>query len=550
MKYVDSDFIFARMDLQSMPGTSKLFRDYLREEPDAVHLFQHNPFSEEYYLELAEEIRQQNYQREQLSKVLAEQNEKWGAEKAALDNCQRLKEKTCVAVVTGQQTGFLGGPLYAFVKALHAIKLASYLESMLGRSVVPIFWMELEDHDLNEVNHVFIRTKNHEQKKIALNLERNGSSRPINRIVVGSTVKDALEEIKSLWPTTEFTPDLIALLEECYAENESLSEGFGRLISHLLSRFGLIVADPSHQFFKERVSHIFSREIEAPLAKTELFKTHAELIHSKHYHNQVQWQENRLSLFLLDADEKLKITHMGNHYSLNDPSEIISSEDLMNVAASEPERLIPSVLLRPIIQDTIFPTFSYVAGPSEVAYFAQMKPVYRHFETPMPIIFPRAGLTVIGGNARRSIANYNIESHEIFQQASELTKHILSEHVPVAADKCFHWTRNEITAAVDRLKKELDSEEGGFSKAVDTAKEKIDYHMQKLQDRYLRDLEQKHEVVVRRINQLSVALFPGGKLQERVYSIADFYNQFGPEVIDAMYQAIEPQEPNHLIIRI
>lgn len=74
--------------------------------------------------------------------------------------------------------------------------------------------------------------------------------------------------------------------------------------------------------------------------------------------------------------------------------------------------------------------------------------------------------------------------------------------------------------------------------------------MKKLQDRYLRELEQKHEVVVRRINQLSVALFPGEKLQERVYSIADFYNQFGPEVINAMYQAIEPQDPSHLIIQI
>lgn len=265
----------------------------------------------------------------------------------------------------------------------------------------------------------------------------------------------------------------MAILENCYEPNTTLSEGFAKLLSSLLSRFGLIIADPSHQFFKERVSHIFAKEIESPLAHAELFKNHAELIHSKHYHNQVQWQENRLSLFLLDADEKLKITHMGNHYSLNDPAEIISSEDLMNVASSEPERLVPSVLLRPIVQDTIFPTFSYVAGPGEVAYFAQMKPVYRHFETPMPIIFPRTSLTVIGGNAKRSIKNYHVESHEIFQPAKDLVKHILSEHVPVQADQCFHWTRNEITASIDRLKNELDSGEGGFSKAVDNAKEKL-----------------------------------------------------------------------------
>lgn len=550
MSYSETDSVFSKMELHSIPGTSKLFHDYLKEDPSATHLFQHDPFSEEYYLELAEEIRQNNYQREELCQVLTEQNKSWGAEKAALDNCLRLQEETSVAVVTGQQTGFLGGPMYTFAKALHAIKLASYLEGLLGRSVVPIFWMELEDHDLDEVNHVYVRTKNYEQKRITLAIERDGSNKPVNRIPLGTAATDALEELRNLWPTTEFTPDLMAILESCYQPDTTLSQGFAKLLTSLLSRFGLVVADPSHQFFKERVSHIFSKEIQSPLAQTELFKNHAELIHSKHYHNQVQWQENRLSLFLLDGDEKLRITHMGNHYSLNDPSEIISSEDLMNVAASEPERLIPSVLLRPIIQDTIFPTFSYVGGPSEVAYFAQMKPVYRHFQTPMPIIFPRAGLTIIGGNAKRSISTYHIESHEIFQPASQLIKHILSEHVPVQADQCFEWTRNEIKASIDRLKNKLESGEGGFAKAVESANEKIDYHMQKLQDRYLKELEQKHEVVVRRINQLSVSLFPGGKLQERVYSIADFYNQFGPAVINAMYQAIEPQEPSHLIIQI
>jgi uncharacterized protein YllA (UPF0747 family) len=168
----------------------------------------------------------------------------------------------------------------------------------------------------------------------------------------------------------------------------------------------------------------------------------------------------------------------------------------------------------------------------------------------MPVIVPRAGITIIGGSARRSIQKYNIGAQELFLPRNNLLEHILREHVPNHAEQLFKWTRNEITQAIERLKTELDSGEGDFSKNVETTQDKIEYHLDKLQERYLRGLEQKHEVVVRRIEVLSTTVFPREKLQERVFSIAEFINLFGPAVVNIIHDAIDPEAPAHHIVQI
>jgi len=56
-----------------------------------------------------------------------------------------------VAVVTGQQAGLFGGPLFTLLKAVTAIKLARRLSKEQSVPVVAVFWVDAEDHDWNEV---------------------------------------------------------------------------------------------------------------------------------------------------------------------------------------------------------------------------------------------------------------------------------------------------------------------------------------------------------------------------------------------------------------
>src|SRR5205823_11606054 len=88
--------------------------------------------------------------RDALCGALERMNRAWGASEETLKHIQRLSESDCMAVVSGQQAGLFGGPLYTIYKALSAVKLADCL-SQRGVKAVPVFWIATEDHDFAEV---------------------------------------------------------------------------------------------------------------------------------------------------------------------------------------------------------------------------------------------------------------------------------------------------------------------------------------------------------------------------------------------------------------
>src|SRR5688572_11280498 len=73
------------------------------------------------------------------------------AASAAREAHLRALESGAAAIVTGQQVGLFLGPLYTIYKAASAVVLARAVASASGVPVVPIFWLQTEDHDLPEI---------------------------------------------------------------------------------------------------------------------------------------------------------------------------------------------------------------------------------------------------------------------------------------------------------------------------------------------------------------------------------------------------------------
>jgi len=540
------------LNLWELPNISSLYRDYVSGKPSALSLFERDYRSLADYKELAAQLLTQDYNRQGLAATLIEQNTNWGAGEKTLENCSKLEKENCLAIVTGQQVGFCGGPLYSILKALHACKLAAEMEQQLQQPVVPIFWMELEDHDWEEAASFYYKENDDGPRLSLIEIGKKGGKTPVNRLSLDDKLEPVLKIMEDKIKLTEFTGDLFEAIRNSYESVNTLSEGFARFLTDLLTHHGLILADPSAVFFKQQASELFTREISDPITRDQNFTIHADRIRNADYRNQVKVQGDRLNMFLLDEEEKhrIMINDADGLFYLSDPGDIISREDLLSVAQEEPERLIPSVLLRPLVQDTMFPTLAYVAGPAETAYFAQLKPAYQQMNIPMPAIMPRFGATIIGGAPLRNMKKYNIHSTDLLQESELLLQHVLSEHVPSQAQQVFKWTREEIFSAIGRLGRELDTGEGNFGDMVKTTEEKIDYHLSKLQDRFLKEIERRHEVVVRQISNLSHALYPDGKLQERVYTIAEYVNLYGFSIIDQLYNEIDPLRPTHALLEV
>ena len=111
-----------------------------------------------HYPERLKELTNRTFERRQLAETIRSFMEPFGISANATKHIDELAENA-VAVVGGQQAGILTGPLYSVHKAITVILLARKQREKLGVPVVPVFWVAGEDHDLNEINHVYTETE-------------------------------------------------------------------------------------------------------------------------------------------------------------------------------------------------------------------------------------------------------------------------------------------------------------------------------------------------------------------------------------------------------
>ena len=196
------------IEIHRFPWIKALSVDYSSAYTRLAEFFPGNPADEETWVKALSNTQNFKRQRDQLVKLLAAQQKRREAPKEALLSTQKLKNEETVAVVTGQQAGLFGGPLFTLFKAITAIQLSRYLSSKFNVVAVPVFWIDSEDHDWNEIRTFQLLNSEFELKKISL------SNRPADRdcaagsIVLGKEIKEALSALEEVLPATEFTENL------------------------------------------------------------------------------------------------------------------------------------------------------------------------------------------------------------------------------------------------------------------------------------------------------------------------------------------------------
>ena len=322
--------------------------------------------------------------------MLAAQLAARGAPATAQAAARRLAEPGAVAVATGQQAGLFGGPLYTLLKALTCIRLAERIAREHDATVVPIFWVDAEDHDLDEIRHCPVLDAELDPRAVGLELDSPRGTAAAAIRLTGS-VRHATASLRELLPSTEFTAEVIAGLDAAYAEGTRLVEAFARWLDHLAGHAGLVVFDASDPAAKPLVQSLFADELRASGETARQAAAAGAALAAAGYHAQVEPQPDGVALFRLDETRQpIRVAPGG--FTVGERT--VDADDLLREVAAQPARFSPNVLLRPIVQDALFPTVAYVSGPNELAYLGQLRDVYARFGVPMPIIFR--------GRARRS----------------------------------------------------------------------------------------------------------------------------------------------------
>ncbi len=538
-----------RLDIRQFPGSSSLVRDYIHNFERLAGFYAGNPQAPGAYQEQAERREARSYPLAQLRDILLAQSRRWDAPAIAARRIEDLCRPRAVAVVTGQQTGLFGGPLFTVYKALTAIQLAARLETELQRPVIPIFWMASEDHDLAEADHIQLL----DRAGALITLRHTPWGSPAGFIPanlrLGPAIAETVQRACGLLPPTEFVGALREALAEAFAPERTLADGFARWMVHLLGTTGLVLVDAADPGLKRLAADLLRREVDEAPRSSRCILGASESLRSLGYPAQIEARPDGVNCFLL-ADGRRSLLREGDGFRLRDSRQTIPAADLRRLAQDQPERFSPNVALRPIVQDALFPTIAYVAGPGEVAYFAQLRPVYQAFDVPMPLIVPRASLTLLDSRVAQLLERFRLALPDLTLEPEQLTSRILRAQLPPDLEATLAKAREGVTEIFRGVGEAIAAVDPTLRATVGQSSGHIQGHLDQLERKAVQALKRREAETRQQVQRVREALMPGGKPQERVLPILPFLARYGPALLETIRAAIDGPGWDHRLVTI
>lgn len=435
--------------------------------------------------------------------------------RASLDNIERLADPQAVCVVTGQQAGLGGGPLLALYKAHTAVRLAAEVEAASGQPCVPVFWNASDDSDIEEVNRLRSVDSAGGLRKFRFDIP--AGKRHVRDIQLPGPDDSAWQAAVSALGDGPFADRAALLLRD--GAGRTFGAAFTRLMLELLGPRGLIVIEPWALTGHPAWKRLHALEIEKREERRQGLQRVAERLETLGMPAGVP-VTNHLNLFLTVKGERRHVTCEGKRLVVEGADESTSMTALLQQLRAEPEAFTPNVLLRPLIQNAIFPTVAYVGGQAEIAYHGLLKGLHRASQVFMPALFPRVSLTLVEAADARQFDKV------------------------VAFRKRLKWRQKEAAIVYEEAQSGVKRALGDLRENLGGLARPLDGELQKFEQRMLRTAG---DVMTRvKYDPLSISeggpemqallnrYFPEDKPQERVLTVLAAYAKHGPRLLEAI----------------
>lgn len=524
------------------PPTSRLFLDFTERQDPLVPFYQSSAYSTDWMVAPAILPAKE---RVALCNAL-EQSIQGSPERPAKieQNLSRLRGGAG-AVVTGQQVTLFGGPLFTLLKAATAIRRAKDA-SASGRPHVPIFWLATEDHDFAEAADVTFPA-NGELKTLALTQDER-AGRPVGGIELGGQVEELLSQAKKILGPCEVMDDLV----RCYRPGATIGAAFAAFLSRVFEDYGLIVLDASSRAFHALGRHVLREAIVRAGELHTALLDRDEQLHAAGYHSQVLVPSNSSLLFLIDSVSGARLALRRNGERWQAGKQLYSAAELLAILDSEPERLSPNALLRPVFQDAILPTAAYIGGPAEIGYFAQSQVLYERILGRTTPVLPRLSATLIDRSIAVLLEQHQISVPEIVDAAlldpQELAHQLAARSMPADAKQKLASMGDTLETELANLTLYMRALDDGLGDASEAAASKMRYQMNRLRRLAANHHLQREESLRRHAQAMLLSIFPDRHPQERKIGAAWFLARYGAQLPETLVEYAGQQCPGHRAI--
>lgn len=451
-----------------------------------------------------------------------------GAAEARLD---LLLNDKAFCVTTGQQPGLLTGPLFTVYKALTAIALADSLEPLVGRPVIPVFWVAGDDHDFAEANHVHLLGLDNEIDRVELRQrEADDPLRPLYQEPLGPELTTVISSLVTHTPETEFRADVLAWLERHYRTDNDFATAFGGAVAELLGPLGLVVLRPTHSAVKRAMAPHLVTALQHAAALDRALSQTAQDMERSDQRAPVHVGDGASLVMIEGVLGRDRLVVDGSRYTARRSGESWDLDQLRRIADEQPTRLSPNVLLRPVVEAAILPTLAYVAGPGELAYLPQCAPVYDRLRITPQLPVPRWSGTIVEQRVQKVLDKYGITVEALGQ--GDLEAILARDDMPVEATAA-------LSAITEALQREYGRLEGAAVEIDPTMKKPVQHArnsalsgVRNIEKRLISHLKKQNAIVAQQIAKARHNLLPNGQPQERVFTIAPYLIRYGPRLLE------------------
>jgi bacillithiol synthase len=527
---------------RQIPHSSELFLDYLDFTPRVQQFYSRSPRFLEWAKEQTSQRQYPAERRSRIAAILERQNSSFGASAQTIENIGRLRSGAC-AIVTGQQVGLFGGPVFSIYKALSAVKLAQEA-SNLGIDCVPVFWLATEDHDLAEVNQVKIPAGDAKVETLTGGAQSREDA-PVGTILFGPEISTAVARAKELLGDSEWSH----ALADAYKPGENFGSAFAKLYTRLFADYGVVLLDGSDPELDEIAAPLYTAAVERHAEINRALLDRNTQLEAAGYHQQVRVTDSSTLLFAIRDGARVAI-HAAKSGEFLIGEEKLSRQQLEHLTSSAPQSLSPNVLLRPVVQDYLLPTLAYVGGAAEVAYFAQAGVVYEELLGRTTPILPRFSATLVEPKTQALLEKNRLSAADAFQGPEALRGMIGERRLPPNLQSSFEHATAGVERSMKAVRESIAQLDQTLIESAENAESKMLYQITNLRARAARAELRQSEVIERHAEALSSALYPDKILQEREFAGIYFLAKYGRELMNGLLETIRPDCLNHQIIEL
>lgn len=437
-------------------------------------------------------------------------------------------------VTTGQQPGLFLGPLYTLYKSATAIRLAADIERSTGRPALAAFWVAADDHDWDEIGVCRVLTSDEAVAALRLEPPEGRAGRSVGEAVLPDSIGphlDRLAGLAGIRTSGEDGAGFIDSLRASYRPGETMSGAFTSAMSRVFAGHELVLLDSSHPAVRQAAGGLYRDLIGRPSDVSSAMARGRDAVQRAGYKIQLNPPETGLQLFYDNGTARRHVLATSDGFTVPGAASW-SPAGLTELLDDQPTAFTPAAALRPVLESWLLPVAACVLGPGELAYWAQLRPLFEALHVEMPAVAARDSWLLIENRVDRLLGKLGVDETAVERDSGELRRHVLDAGRPEEVTRALDRLDREVGARISELESSGNAELPGLESAVGKARHGMERVLGDLRRVVDRRVAERESTRLEQLRRVMANLTPDGGSQERTLGAAGFLARHGPRLIE------------------